>query len=479
MIPNPKIIFFLFYTITNFLFLYNQTDLALESTKERPWEKFLAKGKKLNIKYPKINRLLINEQIELFYLQANVIPKVYFKIYIEGGLIEETSDKLGLTKIWGESVTYSGSKEYDRDKLSAILEENTSSFNFSQDIERASFSLISLSDFFESDLKIVLEVMNHPRFDIQDMRLLQKQAIQKLKEARKNPASLAYLGASHSYWKGHLRDKQYTIKTLSAITRDDLLKKQAEMWKTNRVRILVAGDFDLAELKKILTENMPPVNLKRLDFNSVLEVPEDILKTKLDRSYHIVKDIPQSVVLWKGKGIEHHSQDYFAWKIFDFILGGDSFNSYLTQEIRVKRGWVYSIYSTYNTDKFHGSITIFAQSQNKNTIKLIQKVEDILKTPEKFISPDRIEQAKKSIRNKFVFLYSTYYDFLIRTDKLRSHGLNQDYLKTFLSNIEKTSYDEVIRVAKKYYRPSELFKIIVGPDDLRISGRKNILKLPK
>ena len=461
----------------SFLFFYEQTHITAKPLEKRPWEKFLAESENIQIKYPEISRLRLNNNVELLYLQTDILPKVSLKITIEGGLVEEETNKIGLTGIWGRGVTYSGSKKFDRDTLSSILEKNASDFNFSHNISRASFRLTALSRFFESDLKIILEVLNHPRFDIQDIKLLQQQAVQSLKEVRQNPASLARLGSSLAYWKGHPRNKQATNRTILAITRDDLLAKQAEMWKANRLKILVAGDFDLANLKSILNKNIPSKNPRQVDLSPALRVSENILKDRSDQSYHILKDIPQSVILWKGRGLKHHDREYFAWKIFDFILGGSSFNSYLTQEIRVKRGWVYSIYSTYNTDKYQGNITIFAQTQNQNLPKLIREVEKILKSPEEYISLDRIKQAKRSIQNRFVFLYSTHYDFLNRINELESEGLDKDHLRTFLDNIEKTTYEQVIQIAKQYYQPSKLFKLIVGPKDIKIPGKKSILKL--
>lgn len=91
--------------------------------------------------------------------------------------------------------------------------------------------------------------------------------------------------------------------------------------------------------------------------------------------------------------------------MFDFLLGGDSFNSYLTQKIRTEKGWAYSAYSTFETDNF-GSVMVFTQTANANLPDVwIVAMDDILAKPEAFVSTDKINQAKLSLKNKFVFLF--------------------------------------------------------------------------
>jgi zinc protease len=80
--------------------------------------------------------------------------------------------------------------------------------------------------------------------------------------------------------------------------------------------------------------------------------------------------------------------NYYTLRLFDFLLGGDSFNSYLTQKIRTEKGWAYSAYSSFETDDFTGSIMLFTQTANMNLPEVIAAIDDILAKPEDFISKD-------------------------------------------------------------------------------------------
>jgi zinc protease len=60
------------------------------------------------------------------------------------------------------------------------------------------------------------------------------------------------------------------------------------------------------------------------------------------------KPIPQSVVVFGQRGIKRDDPDYYAAYVMNYILGGGGFSSRLTEEIREKRGLVYSVYSYLN-----------------------------------------------------------------------------------------------------------------------------------
>ncbi len=456
--------------IISFLAIFYASQTISSPVTERPWEKFL-KGEREKIGYPEIKTLELNNGIKVHYIQNDVLPQVHFSIYIEGGYPEELPEQIGLTQIWGNSITYSGSNEYDRDKLSGILDQRASSFSFSNGVERAAFHLSSLSGFFESDLEIILQVLDQPLFEPNDIELLKKKTIQSILKRKESPAKLAHIVANKIFWGENIRGRVSTQETIQSIQRESLQKWHQVMWDTSRMTIAIAGKFDIEKVKILLEKKISAKENKTpFDLQSILEV-SSYTSPKPDHIYLVPKELPQSTLIWQASGIPHHSKEYFALKIFNFILGGDSFNSVLTQEIRVKKGWAYVVYSTYSSDKYGGKIKIFAQSQNKNIPDLIAKVEDILKHPQKIVTPKAVQQAKKSIHNKFVFLYRTHLDYLKTKLSLAWDGLAEDYLKNYLDNIQNTSQADVIEMVEKYYSPQKFSLVMIGPENIQHSKK--------
>ncbi|MDH5720968.1 MAG: insulinase family protein [Spirochaetia bacterium] len=431
---------------------------------KRPWEKYL-KNETLKLEIPDMQFFTLKNGIKVYFAENTMLPRTFLKLYIEGGEFEESADKTGLTSLWGDLVVYSGSQEYPREKLAEYLEKRASSFSFSSGLERASFSVSSLSHFFKDDLNIFLSILNAPRFFEEDFSLLKKKTLKGIEKRKENPGGMAYIGSSLKLWENTTRGAITTKKTIESIKNEDFLAWQKKMNSAERMTILLAGDYKKEQIENLLNETIGslPFKNENLPNNTPLDKPPKNIQFK---TFHIVKDIPQTTVLLTAKGINHASDDYYALKIYDFILGGSSFNSMLTREIRTKKGWAYSVYSHYSSGLRYGTIKIFAQTGNQNVFDLLKTVDSILSKPSDFIDENNLSDALQSLRNKFIFLYETPEDLVSTQLSLMWDGLKPDYLKNFISNLEKTNVNDLLSIAKKHYKSDDFFLIVVGPENL-------------
>jgi zinc protease len=178
------------------------------------------------------------------------------------------------------------------------------------------------------------------------------------------------------------------------------------------------------------------------------------------------KEIPQTTVIYRAPGMKHTDPDYYALRILDFLLGGDSFNSYLTQKIRTEKGWAYTAYSSFDTDDFTGSVTLFTQTANNNLPDVLALIDSILAQPKQYIDAKKIEQAKLSLRNKFVFLFENPAQYMKLYLQLKWDGLPETYLADYVKNLRKVTETDVLRVARKYYRPENFTVLLCGPKDV-------------
>ncbi|MDH5717960.1 MAG: insulinase family protein [Spirochaetia bacterium] len=459
---NKKIIFFsaVFFTV---LLIINYS-LPAQENKERPWKKFIT-NESLQLKIPDLKFFTLKNGIKVYFVNHKLLPRSFFSLYVYGTGFDEPDKQTGLNSLWGSMVTFSGSKEYPREKLAEYLEQRASSFSYSGGTERSSFSLSSLSHFFEDDLKLILSVIKNPQFLNEDFEILKQQTLKGIEKRKENPGSLAYIGSNLKFWENSIRGKITTKETINSISIEDLKKWQQEMYKAERFTLLLAGDYDEEKIKPILNDTLGSLVID--EKNKILD---DALKVKPNNikftTFHIKKDLPQATVLLMTNGMKHSDEDYYPLKIYDFLLGGSSFNSELTQKIRVKKGWAYSVYSHYSAGLYFGDIRIFAQTANENLFDLLREVNTILLNPDSFAGKDKIMEAKKSLENKFVFLYETPESLLNTQLSLMWDGLSDDYLKNFIQKIEKVTNEDILKLAQKYYNPENFFLVIVGPENL-------------
>lgn len=454
-----------------------------KGSEQRPWERFFG-GQKPEVHVKPLEYTDLKNGIRVYFKENSFAPKATLKIFIKGGTYEEPDEKLGLTALWGNSLTYSGSQSHPRDELAGYLEMRATDFVFASGLERAAFSVSALSPYLLEDWQIIWDVLKNPRFAAEDVALIKEMKLQKIRRRNEKPSKMAYDGAKRVLWHDNLRSKMATIQTVSSISVDDLKNWHKVALSAGRISVLVSGDFDRGALLQAFESTLGSLSSGVKADSSRLEV-----KKVPQRPRHIYlqeKAIPQTTLVWRAPGIVHRSKDYYALKLYDFILGGSSFNSYLTGEIRTKRGWAYAVYSHYSSGAHTGDLTIFLQTQNQNATAAVQLMNELLASPEKFLTEEKLAAAKLSLANRFVFLFETPEKLAELQLSLSWDELPDDYLNTFLVEIDKVTLEDLYRIAKTYYHPDRFFLSAVGPVEaldpakVKAAGYKKIekIKLP-
>lgn len=430
----------------------------------RPWYHYI--GEEMPpAKIPQVTNFTLANGISVYYIKASAVPTVSLNIYVAGGGFEVPVEKLGLQSLWGETLVFSGSKKMDRNALSNYLENRASQFSFSAGLERSAFTIGSLAHYFARDVKELFAVLQEPQFAGEDFDLLVQRVLKEFERRDENPAKWASLGVVKTFWDGTVRGRYATTQTVKNIVRDDLAEWQKKLWRADRLTLAIAGDIDEAKLKALLEETfgkMPRDNKAAPDMRATQVMPTG----KANALYLLPKEIPQTTVIYKAPGMKHGDKDYYALRIFDFLLGGDSFNSYLTQKIRTEKGWAYTAYSTFETDDFTGSLMLFTQTANVNLPDVIGAIDGILAHPEAFVSREKIEQAKLSLKNKFVFLFENPAQYLKLYLQLKWDGLPDTYLATYVKNLSSVSEADVLRVGRAFYKPQNFSVLLCGPNNI-------------
>jgi zinc protease len=430
----------------------------------RPWYHYI-REEMPEPRIPEIQRFRLKNGIEVFYLQSDTVPLVHMQIIVDGGGFEVPDDKLGLHSLWGDTVVFSGSEKLNRDALSNYLESRASAFRFSAGTERSTFNLRSLAHYFERDLQTIFEVLQNPRLAAEDFELLRKRLMQELERLDENPAKWAALGMSRLYWGDTVRGRYATRRTVAALKIEDLRAWHGRIWRGERLSIAVTGSMEAPRLIDLLNKTfgtMPVEPRHAPDMTRMHVAPV----AKGNELRLLPKEIPQTTVIYRAPGMKHSDPDYYALRILDFLLGGDSFNSYLTQKIRTEKGWAYTAYSTIETDDFTGSLLLFTQTANSSLPDVLALMDEILAQPKQFIDAKKIEQAKLSLRNKFVFLFENPAQYMKLYLQLRWDGLPDTYLADYVKNLNRVNESDVLRVARQYYRPEKFTVLLCGPKDV-------------
>jgi zinc protease len=175
------------------------------------------------------------------------------------------------------------------------------------------------------------------------------------------------------------------------------------------------------------------------------------------------KPIPQSIVIFGHNGIKRDDPDYYAAYVLNHVLGGGGFSSRLTEEIREKRGLVYSVYSYLNPMDHGGLIMGGLGTQNARVAESLKIVRsEWRRISEHGVAPDELKSAKTYLNGSFPLRLDSSSRIARMLVAIQAHELGIDYLKRRPELINGVTGDDVRRVARRLFDAQKLTVVVVG-----------------
>jgi zinc protease len=175
------------------------------------------------------------------------------------------------------------------------------------------------------------------------------------------------------------------------------------------------------------------------------------------------KPIPQSIVIFGQNGLKRDDPDYYAAYVLNHVLGGGGFSSRLMDEIREKRGLVYSVYSYLNPMDYSGLIMGGLGTQNARVAESLDIVRsEWRRISEHGIASDELKSAKTYLNGSFPLRLDSSSRIARMLVALQVHKLGIDYLDRRPELINGLTGDDVRRVARRLFDERKLTVVVVG-----------------
>lgn len=295
----------------------------------------------------------------------------------------------------------------------------------------------------------LLSEMFKSKFDKKNFDFVKREAVNEIKSLQNNKDYLAI----HAAFVNLLAQNAYshtslgTIKGIRSITRKDIKTFFKQYFNTNNMVISVSGGkFNEKDIADMIKSHFSFLKIGK----RALLAPVVFKKGLFVRDV-IRKQAKQSYIYMAFPAFSSLDKRHYAAKILAFILGGN-LDSVLAKDIRTKHGYAYSVFAFNYQMKKGGIFVIGLETQNIFTTYAVKRVFEDVKNIDNFITPDRIEDAKRYLigRNEIALQSS-----LSVADALSSsYMLNIKELPwlSFRKEISKINRDDVVQAARKIFK---------------------------
>ena len=326
----------------------------------------------------------------------------------------------------------------------------------------SSFGARGLAHDFASIMNIVADGEEHPTFAEPWFSIEKSQLANSLES--ENTISGVMIDRAYTRLLSAPNDPSLRVPTpftVNAISRDDLLAYAKKFWRPDRTTIAVVGDVTPAEVRSVLetafgswTADGPPPNVREASYPGS-RGGHDYIGTQAAQVY----------VRLGEPAVARDNADYPALLVLNQILGAQgNFESRLWQELRQKRGLVYSVGSSVEAGPDRGDFRIELNANPNRVPEAVRYVRDeIHRLQTQPVSATELQEARLRLAGN-ALLAEEGIDG--QTDQLMDIGRNSlplDYYRTLNERFASISAADVRRVAAKYFNLDELVEVFAGP----------------
>ena len=394
-----------------------------------------------------------------------IIPKAAVSLAVEAGSLNEGKLHAGVASLTGD-LFREGTATLTSHQLAEATAQMGSALTVPVGEDQTKFELDVLQEFAPDAVKILADVVEHPRFPESELARLKNDTLRKIALQLSQPQTIAdirfrkLLYGEHPY--GTVLPTEDVVKRL---TLEDIKGYYSSNFGAQRSHLYVAGKFDQSAVKKVIADSFggwtkgPP----RME-----NVPSPTAHRVLDVTDR--PDAPQSTLKLGLPVPPPTSPDAIPLGVTNALLGG-SFNSRITSNIREQKGYTYSPYSEisrrYHDAYWAQNADVTTQFTGASLKEILGEIDRLRREPP---SDTELKGIQRYLSGIFVIQNSNRQALIGQLQYVDFQGLGEDYLKNYVPRVNAVTPTDVQKLTQKYIRPEEMVIVVVG-DKSKISDQ--------
>ena len=434
---------------------YPRTPSSFDRSKEPPY------GKSPEVKIPVVwNEKLVNG-IRVFGIENNEVPLVQFELVIDGGLLLDNPEKVGVANLMARMMTQ-GTLKKTPVQLEEAIEQLGASINVIATNEDIRFRVNTLARNYDATLLLVKEILLEPRWDSKEFLLQKENIISQIRQQEANPNSIAQNQYNQLiYGKDNIRSKNNlgSVESVNAIVLEDLKTFYKQSNSPSVAHIQVVGSLNkttiITSLAGIAGSWKP----------SPLIIPRYITPKAPSRSVVYFYNVPgakQSVIRFGYPALAATDKNYYPAIVMNYILGGGGFASQLTQQLREGKGYTYGISSGFSGTKSAGAFTIASSVRTNVTLESAQLIKDILQQYGKNFSEKDLETTKSFLIKSNARAFETVQSKMGMLENISKYGWKPGYVKEREAIVQNMTVGQIRNLSQQFLDPNKMIWLIVG-----------------
>ncbi|HEU4683680.1 MAG TPA: pitrilysin family protein, partial [Nitrospira sp.] len=375
------------------------------------------------------------------------LKSVTVGIWVNTGSRDEQLSQAGYSHFI-EHMFFKGTRTRSAADISREIDGLGGEMNAFTTRETTTFYVKVLDQQLPRALELLSDLFHHSRLDPKEVEKEKQVVLEEIRMVQDDPEDLVQELHTGQVLGRHplgrsILGREETIRNLR---RTDLISYIETHYDPGQVVIAIAGNFEQDLVERSVARHFGK-RKPRASSEKLARRPPEL------RGGVLVKRKPlEQVHLCLGlEGIAAGHKDRYAVYALNNILGG-SVSSRLFQEVREKRGLVYSIYSFLSGYTDAGTITVYAGTRAKEVGRVVDLIcREIARIASKGVEKKELDRAKNQMKGSLMLSLESSHS---RMNKLAKDELiygSRTSLGEILSQIDQVTLEQIHTIGRRLF----------------------------
>lgn len=385
------------------------------------------------------------------------LRSVSLGVWIKGGSRFEKTNNTGISHFI-EHLLFKGTRKRSAGKIAEAIDSVGGQLNAFTEKEYVGFYAKVLDKHLPLAFDLVSDIVLHPIFPADEIERERNVIFEEINMVEDSPQELILDLFMESFWKNHPlgRPISGTKRSVAKISRNDVKKYFKNNYSADNTIVAVAGNIRHREAYKLAERYFSGL---KPGVAADPGQPPDVHSGRLIRNK---SHLEQTHICLGTTSPPVASEERFCAHLLSNILGG-GMSSRLFQNVRERRGLVYSIYSMLNLYRDAGSLVVYAGTAHDKAaevVDLVLKEFGSLRT--KLVAAQELKRAKEYVKGSVMLsLESSSSRMTHLAQQLIYYGRFYR-LEEILDSVERVTARDIRNLANRIFDNSTLALTALG-----------------
>ncbi len=357
-----------------------------------------------------------------------------------------------------EHLLFKGSSKYTAEEIAQVFDTLGGELNASTSREYVVVYGRFLDDQLPVAMDVITDMLLTPTFSDFDQE--REVILEEIAMVEDSPQDLIHDVLAEVVLDGHPLAHPIlgTRESIGGVSHDDIRAFHRRLFGFSNMVVAAAGNVEHDEVRRLLLQKQDRAVEEAAGRSPI------ITQAKPCRRF-LGKETEQMHVCFGGVGLARNDERRFQLSVLDSLFGG-SLSSRLFQEVREKRGLVYSVYSFANLYHETGLVGLYFGCRPERLATVVETVgRELKRLVEQPVPAEELQRAKEHLKGRMILGLESTSSRMNRLGKGVITDTEILSLDELAARVDAVTSEQIIELAGELFRPESLSVVGIGADE--------------